>query len=96
MKDVCVEDSNLLIKAKAVFREDLVTKAFVCTWASDGCSQPEIDSRLAGEAHVNADPEELGCLEYDAQTIRLQFNTGRLVEFRNSEWASMWHISEST
>ena len=95
MKDVCTEDHNLRLKAQAIFGEDLVTKAFVCTWASERCSEGEINKRLGKEAHINSDLEG-GCLEYDTQTIRLQFNTGRVVEFRNSEWASMWHIAEST
>lgn len=81
-------DENLLKKAQAVFGEDLVVNAFVCTWAMDFSSAEEVKARLDSAKHSSADLSDRG-ISYDSETIRLVFSNGRTVEFTNSEWASM-------
>lgn len=91
MSDICTEDKNLLAKAKAVFGDDLVTNAFVCIYEYSPTTQEETAARFAKELHSSGELED-GALNFDSQTIRIQFRTGRVVEFSNSEWAHMKRI----
>ncbi len=82
-------DENLLVKAKAIFGEDLVTDAFVCTWFVEGvCKPTEVTIRLNCEMHRSKELDSKR-LSYDAQRIRLVFCNGKVVDFDNSEWASI-------
>lgn len=80
------KDANLLVKAKAIFGDDLVTGAFVCTWEESDARK--VSARLNGERHHSPELDSRG-LSYDSQHIRLIFCNGRTVDFENSEWASI-------
>jgi hypothetical protein len=77
-------DANLLAKAKAVFGDDLVTDAFVCTCGLKGVSDPEESMRLSEDMHAPPDIDSRE-ISYDGQHIRLIFCNGRAVDFMNSE-----------
>lgn len=81
-------DENLLKKAQAVFGEDLVVNAHVCTWGYGYSPKKELRERLDEVMHKSAELTGRG-ISYDSETIRLTFSNGRTVEFTNSEWASM-------
>lgn len=80
-------DAILLRKCQVIFGEGLVRAAYVTTYDYGTGPKKEVCRRLDQEAFLDDDREGLIC--YDAATIVLEFNNGVMVEFTNSEWASI-------
>lgn len=90
-KIAILKDLNLLIKAKQVFGADFVLDAYVCV-LDFNTGLEDITRELNHKLHTSCELNE-GDILYDAQHIRLVFCNGKVVDFRNSEWASMGNLT---
>lgn len=67
--------------AKTVFG-DCVKSAYVANWEKESLQR-------RSKNLIEENKNNVGVLSYESVDIVLQFSNGNLVEFRNSEWASM-------
>ena len=78
------KDKKLTELAKEIFG-DIVNMAYITTYDFNG-DKDEITSRLDDEKFSDSSG---GNINYDAKTIWIKFTNGKIVEFHNSEWASI-------
>lgn len=78
------KDKKLTELAKEIFG-DIVVTAYVTTYVYD-CSNDDVMDRLDSEGFNNAIDEYI---DYGAQKILIKFTNGNIVEFENSEWATI-------
>ena len=82
-----MKSKSLLKQAKSIFGE-LVVEAYVSHYEYDLKRLQNISKEL-GKFNT-----ESGYLRYDGETIVLKFTNGKLVQFHNSEWASISSIDK--
>jgi hypothetical protein len=87
MENVQMKSKSLLKQARSIFGE-LVVEAYVSHFDYDLKRLQKIDKELEKEN------TESGYLCYDGETIVLEFANGKLVQFHNSEWASISSIGK--
>ena len=94
MSELVVRRSpRLLGDARSVFG-DIVSAAWLTTHKYEDTYTQAIGDLDRAEAAIHIDKS--GSLNYDAETIWLLFSNGQLVEFNNSEWASIHAVSGET
>ena len=96
MKYVYTPHPDLLAKAKNVFG-DLVVKAFLVGYDHPHYTAEQNEARRAKEIKLLSDilaqdDRDNNHLSYDYMTIRMEFCNGHVVDFTNSEWASMTRV----
>lgn len=64
---------------------DIVEKAYITTWDINS-KQNDVVMRLE---NTSIGVDDLNTLAYDEQTLWIKFTNGKVVEFSNSEWASI-------
>lgn len=78
------KDKKLTELAKKIFG-DIVVMAYVTTYVYS-CDNADIISRLNAESFDN---DKSSYIDYGAQKILIKFTNGKIVEFENSEWATI-------
>ena len=78
------KDEKLTKLAKKIFG-DIVSVAYITTYDFNG-DKDAIKSRLDIERFSDCSG---GYINYDAKTIWIKFTNSKIVEFHNSEWASI-------
>jgi len=81
MNEYHLKNRKLLAIAKTIFG-DCVKSAYVANWEKESLQR-------RSKNLIEENKNNVGTLSYDSVDIVLQFSNGNLVEFRNSEWASM-------
>jgi hypothetical protein len=80
------KDDALLSMCQRIFGDGIVLGAYITTWEYGNSTKEEIDGRLNADAHTDDGSLQIS---YDAQTIIIEFVSGRRVAFGNSEWATI-------
>lgn len=84
----------LLEKAQAIFGKELVVDAHICTWQVGPTPEKVLEARLNEEEASFVSLQHTDTqIFYHGLTIRLTFCNGKIVEFSNSEWATMESVN---
>ena len=84
-------DESLLAACQRVFGADIVKGAYVVTYDFGNSAPSEVERRLTEAAFTDDGKAEIS---YDAQEIMVEFCNGNRVIFQNSEWATIWKVTE--
>ena len=84
------QDKRLLSTAKYIFGANVVNNAFVSTYDIYS-TREEVIERI--EENMFTRIEDV--IQYDSETIILEFVGGNMVMFTNSEWASIEKVKAS-
>ena len=84
------QDKTLLIIAKDIFGANVVNNAFVCAY-NIYSTREEVIERIEENMFTRIDD----VIQYDSETIILEFVGGNMVRFTNSEWASIEKVKGS-
>lgn len=84
-------DAALLAMCQRIFGVDIVKGAYVVTYDYGNCDPGEVKQRLDEATFTDDGKAEIS---YDAQEILVEFCNGNSVIFQNSEWATIWKVTE--
>jgi hypothetical protein len=84
-------DASLLAAFQRVFGADIVKSAYIVTYDFGRSAPGEVKKRLDEAAFRDDGKNEIN---YDAQEIMVEFCNGNKVIFQNSEWATIWKVTE--
>jgi hypothetical protein len=85
MEKIAIRCDNNLTKAARKIFGDIVDSAYITTWDIDS-TEEDVSSRLNDCKYGE---QTNGKITYDARTIWIKFTNNNMVEFFNSEWASI-------